>query len=254
MNKVSVIMSDTRSFNKTDVNSYYMWCALATSNACKHWGFDFTYYMIKSNKYPEHSCFDPNFGWDSPRHPSWGKILACYDHLSNNDIDYLIYLDTDAFLTKEESIMDIVLGNITFGNDAPLSSPCAGFFILKKSEEDLRFLETWYKTSGEEHNLKFPWEQLVLNTKIFNNKDYNFNIFVENKYQYFNPWWTLSRPSYSKSLIHLTLLKFEKNFLGIIKLIKDYFDLKELYNEFDSIKFKQLNLDKYNTMQEWHAL
>jgi hypothetical protein len=247
-------MCDNREL-KIEKDTYYSLCAAATSLACKHWGYNFIYYIPKSEKFLEYSCFDPNNSLES-RHPAWSKVIAAYDHLIKNDVDYVIYLDTDCFLTNFEKI-NFFNADINFGSNYPWGGnskekhrekPCSGFFILKKTNYALNFLETWYKANLKEYNWNHSWEQKALWNLMDSKK---FNVFLEKTKTYFVDK-NINDISYSNCLHHLSKNTFKKDHLEYTKkYIEKYYLLDDVKKEISNIVQHIFYTDKYTKLEKW---
>jgi hypothetical protein len=130
------------------------------------------------------------------RHASWSKIIVIQSLI--NKYDYVVYVDSDCcFLDFNKSVDSIINkyednNKIIFSSNYPWNShlTCAGFFIIKNTIENIKFLDTWYRYPVPENNsdewkktLELAmkrcgyswspgkhWEQDVLWTLIANNK------------------------------------------------------------------------------------
>ena len=76
-------------------------------------------------------CKDPNTG--EKRHVAWAKIIATLNHLKKNDCDYVIYIDTDAFLLNQIHILDY-LNNINCDNSFRIRTKSKSEFIWKNKD------------------------------------------------------------------------------------------------------------------------
>jgi len=176
--KIHFIMSDNRELSD-DKNLYHNLCTFANYEACKHFGYEFNYYIPYLNsriKHPAnilHNCIGTQ---NNIRHVSWSKILICLHHLKNNNCDYLIYCDSDCFLIKQKHILDH-LKNYNFNSDAFFVNdipwhhpdmPCGGFFVLKNNPNTIKFLNDWWLHPAGYLDTGHPWEQQALRNILKN--------------------------------------------------------------------------------------
>jgi len=195
--KILVLMNDNReledNFEKAD---YWSYAAYINKQYCDKFGYDFKYInpYYKENTKDINTCIDMNT--KEMRHASWSKIIVIQSLI--NKYDYVVYVDSDCcFLDFNKSVDSIINkyednNKIIFSSNYPWNShlPCAGFFIIKNTIENIKFLDTWYRYPVPENNsdewkktLELAmkrcgyswspgkhWEQDVLWTLIANNK------------------------------------------------------------------------------------
>ena len=257
--KIDTIMVDNRPLSvNTDI--FYNYTVAANVQACNKFNYNLFFYKPYSKILAEEStymCKDPNTG--EKRHVAWAKIIATLNHLKKNDCDYVIYIDTDAFLLNQIYILDY-LNNINcdkdifFCNNLPWDRyqhrPCSGFFVIKKTDYVFTFLEDWYKQKGLKFNTKHGWEQPVLHQTY---KNYDLFVDPEPTTHFVTE---MHNSDYSQIVHHITkfLVKDSSKYLSVIKDdISKYYTLLNLERDFEVNMLKQqpFNVDCYSTLEAW---
>jgi len=111
-------------------------------------------------------------------HPSWYKLDFLLEELQsekNFNIDYFLWIDTDAVILNMDFNMNSIIDKNKFLNISKgFDTMNAGVFILKKTEMSLDFLrKTKLKTQYHDH----PWlENMGMIDLVFNEK----NSYLEN--------------------------------------------------------------------------
>ena len=223
-------MSDTRKINYP-YEKYYELCAATTQTTCNLLNYEFYYYIpfvegISSVHVPI-GCLEPSTG--KPRHPSWSKIPIVYDHLTRHECDWLLYLDSDAFLAPTCNLLEKFPHLINFGNDKPfrkLPFLCAGWFFIKNCTETLSFLNSWFNVSVEKYNMAHPWEQ-----KAYENLN-NFTVFVEPEQLYHASDLNINFSNISNNIHHLSKGTYKndvtKRDQWLLQYIKKYYSLEAI--------------------------
>ena len=197
--KICVIMCDDRPFDEA---TYTSKCFAANKAYCDTFNYDFKVFSLKSKPLPfiqgiphitsGFGCQEHRTG--KPRFVAWCKILCTYYTMKTWDYDYIVYIDTDAFLTPQNSIEKILQNNeksellfiscypfkFTYINKSKYSNldntmeksllcqfknvPCSGMYILKSSLNTLNFLKDWYLQEPNTNTriADRPWDQAGL--------------------------------------------------------------------------------------------
>ncbi len=151
--KILVLMSDNRPLSPdlNKHNNFMSFVAYINKQYCAKYGYDFKYvipyYKIDNGNLL--SCIDVNTR--QLRHSSYSKIAAVRANIEK--YDYVVYIDSDCcFKNFDKSVEQIISkyanDNVIFQSNIPYNSdlPCAGFFIIKSTVENIAFLDRWYKT------------------------------------------------------------------------------------------------------------
>jgi len=185
--KICILMSDNRAL-RSDYNNidYISLVAAINYNYAKKHNYDFIYYKpempnnINLNNNTSDikikvNCY--NSLLNVYRSPSWSKLLCLLDSFSN-DYNTIVYIDSDcAFVNPDISIDDYIKqskyvngdinSELKFLIDTPYSSyPCAGFIIIKKTENTKNILKYWWNYNMPDNNTKHAFEQTALHDMI----------------------------------------------------------------------------------------
>ena len=190
--KICLIMCDNRPFSQELYNGK---CLAANQIYCEKYNYDLRVFKLQNkfnNRIEGLGCYSLTTG--AARFVAWCKILCTYHILKTYNYDYVAYIDCDAFLTLQNSIESIINNNnnneILFTSNAPFkfkyieeskyknvdytmevceknnfaNVPCSGMFIIKNTENTLKFLRDWYL---QEPNVasginERPWDQAGL--------------------------------------------------------------------------------------------
>lgn len=184
-------------------------------NYANHFKFDHEIYKI--NRFKE-------------RPPAWYKIKVLIENLKNDNYDYIIWVDSDAFFCRYENIIDyidksknlsLVFHNVlsqkrnkeTYFNNI-IYAPNTGFMVFKNCDWSRRFLELiWSQKKFINHP---NWD----NAAVYSILGYNSEIKKKNK-NIFNKkffdkihklpliWNSIpSRDCFSPSNVNITLFEF----------------------------------------------
>lgn len=162
-------MADNRDISSDfDSAQYNSLVAAINYQYAKKFNYDFIYYrpyFVDQYSYDLYNCLDKKN--NTLRHASWSKIL-CAIHASSLNYDYIVYIDSDCIFKNFNISISTFISNHSFYDMICLdskpwgSSPCAGFFICKVSENSLKILKDWYAYEIPHKNLYHPWEQDAL--------------------------------------------------------------------------------------------
>jgi hypothetical protein len=102
-------------------------------------------------------------------HPSWYKLDFLLDEFSNeknNDIDYFLWIDSDAVILNMNFDINSIIDKSKFLHISKgFDTMNAGVFILKKTEMSKNFIE---KTKLKTHYHEHPWlENMAMIDLIF---------------------------------------------------------------------------------------
>lgn len=89
---------------------------------------------------------------DKSRPPSWSKILAVKRLLTQEDCDWVFWMDADTVIMNPERRLEDFLPSaaatshydLLLSGNVDIGAYNAGVWILRRSEWSLRFLETWW--------------------------------------------------------------------------------------------------------------
>ena len=199
MNNVLILLSDNRDINDNLNNSdYNTLTAIINYQYSEKHNYDFKYLRPHlNNNFSLFNCLSPT---NQPRHSSWAKLLSTIKVLMDYpQYEYIVYIDSDCifsnqqlsindYLTQIKNIDDQQLNlnkDIFFVNNKPWDPnlPCAGFFILRNTENSLNILKNWYNNNDNPYYDKIHvWEQYPLQYKIINS--YHNNIEIINDWMF----------------------------------------------------------------------
>lgn len=185
--KIGVIMCYDKPL---DINCYASICYAANKLYCDYYGYDLIFFDLEKNSNNGIGGACPVT--KKPRFIAWNKILCVYEIMQENKYDYLVYIDCDAFFTKNQSLDKTFnfLNDITFVSNRPYvfdyvnksafssnkysfsacaengwkTVPCSGVFLLKNKKDNLSFLKDWYYQTPNTSDdvLSRPWDQAGL--------------------------------------------------------------------------------------------
>jgi hypothetical protein len=177
--KILVLMSDNRPLS-ADVNknnNFMSFVAYINKQYCSKYGYDFKYIIpyYKIDNGDLLSCIDLNTR--QLRHSSYSKIASVRANIEK--YDYVVYIDSDCcFMDFNKSVEQVIAkyknDNIIFQSNVPYNSdlPCAGFFIIKHTPDNITFLDKWYKTPTPLES-SIEWKQTIAYPNKF--RHYNFS-------------------------------------------------------------------------------
>lgn len=169
MSNILVFMSDNRPL-ATDKSlcNYNSFVAYINFVYSRYRGYRFVYYqphMQGSSESDLFNCLDPNTG--KKRHASWAKVLAAQIALTDQALDYAVYVDSDCiFTTTKRSLESFILKHadnyLTFLNNYPWHPqfPCAGFFVCKNCVETKLFLKEWFNYKNPSND-SIEWNRVL---------------------------------------------------------------------------------------------
>jgi len=170
MPKVTVLQTDDR-----ESVDYMLLTRQVNEKICKKFGFN--YIFIKNTDTHPHM------------HVSFRKLFIANDFLYNSDDDFLVYLDTDAWIQNGEWLNDL-LNDLEkndnkhgcFSRDPYVKKNTyinAGSYIIKNNQ----FTKQMFKDiinhieNDKSYHNGWPHDQYYMSNYIYNNKDF-FNIFI----------------------------------------------------------------------------
>lgn len=190
-----------------------------------------------NKKYCENNNYD--FIFDNKRrlkdrHPSWERMPGLINILENNNYDYVVWIDADAFFRydhpNQNLLSDIINKNkdknVIFSYDIPINNKLEinnGFIIFKNNEFSKKILSQIISNQLSEcvsHYNEPNWEQNCVRYIYKNTNELKDNsiILPFGELQTFNP-----NENKNSLIIHLAGTKQEER----IKIIKDF---KNKYN------------------------
>jgi hypothetical protein len=190
---ILVFMSDNRCLNPDISNAdYNSLAAVINHSYCQTYNIDFIYYKphLGENTNSVFNCLDPNT--NELRHASWSKLLSSKKALTLG-YEYVVYIDSDCIFKDIKIDLDAFIKknytkDIIFINNKPenFDKPCAGFFILKNTADNLEFVKDWYNYKLPTKNKLHAWEQDVLHLiyKQYNMAIVDSTMFSEEKGQF----------------------------------------------------------------------
>lgn len=151
--KVLVFMSDNRPLDANIQTAQYNSLVAYINKAyCDAHGYDFVYVRTYYKDPHANTLLVCKDSTGAMRHASWAKLLAAQHCYNTRDYDYIVYIDSDCiFKDFSKSLESVVTDpkysgvDIIFASNLPWHKlPCAGFFIVKVTEESKRFIKGWY--------------------------------------------------------------------------------------------------------------
>ena len=144
-----------------------------------------------SNIFGYNYVFVENTDCHPNMHATFRKVYVVNDILCNSNDDFLVYLDTDAWIQNGEWLNDLI--NYLQENDNKHGSYSrdpyvkkntfinAGSFIIKINDFTKKMYQDiiFHLENDDSYHNGWPHDQHYMSNYIYNNKDY-FNVFVPN--------------------------------------------------------------------------
>ena len=121
----------------------------------------------------QYKCFYDSL--DSKRHPAWSKIKAVQWALDQDDIDWVWWIDADAFVANNTITLEEIINtyarndiDIIFADQKYRKKPNTGSFLVRNTEYSKSFLNTIYNDTTDEikFNRSCCWEQDAITTLL----------------------------------------------------------------------------------------
>lgn len=171
--KILVLMSDNRPIQThLEDAKYNSLTAAINYNYCNINTYDFIYYQPYYKQIDLSSPYNCiNFHTGKFRVATWSKLLSVYLAMNMN-YDYIVYIDTDAIFKtinyKIEHFIEKYDNDFIFLDNSPNlrlgpdNSPCAGFFIVRISDQTKNNIKEWYNINYYNFDITPFYEQTVL--------------------------------------------------------------------------------------------
>ena len=189
-----ILMVDTRPLDQDlSTASYNSISAVINADYANRTGCVFNYLIphLDTSGIPDVK-FESEWEWKGPKlrpscyHPllktfrasSWAKLLAVWEAAERGKYSHILYIDSDAIITGNESLVDFFQDrrrNIIFGTSINKSRavffsnahwgrerPCAGVFLLRPFNGGADFVRSWWDFSAPDKDFVHPFEQDAL--------------------------------------------------------------------------------------------
>lgn len=169
-NRTMILMSDSRALNRR--NDYHTWAYAINAHYAHLHGYRIRYYQTpcipddrpRSKQADAKNCIacrHPEFG---PRMSPWCKLVAINNtlHRYKDEIDRLVYLDSDAFVQNLPEPLPDHYFHKTLGMfwNKPWPGVCSGIQFWHNSELGRQVIAAWWNSKTSFH-LRHDYEQSV---------------------------------------------------------------------------------------------
>jgi len=189
-----ILMVDTRPLDQDlSTASYNSISAVINADYADRFGCDFNYLIpyLDTSGIPNVE-FESEWEWKGPKlrpscyHPllktfragPWAKLLAVWEAAERGKYSHILYIDSDAILTGNESLGNYFRDgyrNVIFGSSISKAQliffsnahwdrerPCSGVFLLRPCEKGADFVRNWWDFSVPDNDFVHPFEQVAL--------------------------------------------------------------------------------------------
>lgn len=245
--KVCVVMGDDRAVITGDraKNSYSSLAYEINRRFCEKNGWDFRYERYVLPKRPWGVWQGYSRVACEHRAPTWIKLLAVHSSLQR-DYDYVIWIDSDCIFYNHDRSWDSILGkfsdpllHLIGWMDKPFHADkfCAGFFIVRNSQEVRNMLKTVWLSSSR-FSWAFPYEQHELNAFLAKSSS-SFSLFLD------EPMFELKSPN--QYVLHVAGFEHQKRVPSFLKWFDDH-GFPPLPSKTKNHVFEDLDVDAYDEM------
>jgi len=245
MPRVCVVMGDDRPVITGDraKSSYSSLAYEINRQFCEKKGWDFRYEKYSLPKRPWGVWQAYSREVSEHRAPTWIKLLAIHSALQLS-YDYVIWIDSDCIFYSHDRPWEGILEKFINPDlhligwlDQPFHTDkfCAGFFVLRNSEESKNMLKTiWLKSSN--FSWAFPYEQYELNSYL-SESPASFFLFLD------EPMFQLM--SSDQYLLHVAGFEHQKRVPSFLKWFDDH-SHPPLPEKTENHVFCNLDVDAYD--------